>query len=121
MVMAYHPVTIKAVNIDTGIAQYTTVQGETVSGLYVHPDRIGRGWVVSTKANLAVYGAPAHNSMELHSRHEARRVAKFLAHFMPDEVKSGEWNGKRWTAEDPSGAELFHAAIRDLNISLSGF
>lgn len=76
-----------------------TVHGETVAGLFVHRDINGRGygWTVSTKGSLSVM-------RYLSTREQARQAARTLATMMPDEVKSGEWNGKQWAEHDPDGA-----------------
>lgn len=106
--MSYH-----AINIVTYETQYPlrtgrrvhTVRGETVAGLEVHPAHYdnpwtGRpDWVVSNRAGLGI--------CRCNSRREARARARQLSPLMPDEVRSGEWDGRRWIAENPDAATMF--------------
>ena len=106
---------------DDGTLSSRQIEAETVAGMIVHRDHAGRGWVVSTKNGLAVYGAPRYTTRRLKTRAQAREVARYLSPFMPNLVLRGEWDGNGWTKHSPATAESFHAAVRALNIKLSGF
>ncbi len=90
-----------------------TLPAETVSGLRVHRDRYGRGWVVSTRHGLAVYGAPTRGR-EIPSRAAARSIAKYLAPYMPEVVLNGTWNGNEWERHG-HGAQDFRRILVRLN------
>jgi hypothetical protein len=94
------------------VRSLVTLQAETISGLVVHRDSVERGWVVSTKALLAVCGGPAGGTAYLGTRAQARHAARAFAPLLPDQVKSGKWNGAEWLRRDPDMANAFRDAQR---------
>lgn len=91
---------------------HETVTGESVSGVFVHHDKHGRGWVVSTQGGLAVAGAPVGRKL---TRERARDLAREAAKLLPDEVRLGQWDGPQWQEQDPDGALTFKAWMIEVN------
>jgi hypothetical protein len=116
--MSYHTIVVdeRAAGDVTGLLRKRHyLHGETVAGLFVHRDIYERGWVVSTKASLAVFGAPARTSW-IRTRKDARRIARYLLDHMPDEVKRGEWNGRQWIKEQPDDVYIFKDIVKQLSL-----
>lgn len=111
--MTYHAINIVTYTdtVNKVGREVHTVRGETVAGLEVHPAHYvnvwtGRpNWVVANRAGRVI--------VRCDTRDEARARARYLSPLMPDEVKSGEWDGKRWLSEDPEAATAFQRAMNE--------
>lgn len=87
---------------------HAVVKAEGVAGLYVHRSHLensNRPWRVANVVGLDIYPG------KLNSRESARSVARLLSPHIAPQVKSGEWDGKAWQANDPVGAAAFRELI----------
>lgn len=97
-------ITVTLRNGETGEERTEQRAGEFVNGLFIHEDKRGDRWRITTGTGLLIdtvmqAGMFVPRGWPI-NRDQARALAARMSLGVPEEVKDGRWSGEQWVEKD---------------------